>query len=439
MKTIWREHERKIVLYFFVLLRFFPWALFLVNYGPQIAPDSGTYRYGFLDFGPLDSHRGPAITIPYSLMPGDLAISIFQWILLTFIGVKLLGEALKIESKLKYLLIVGIFSLLNSPTVSVWDVWILSHSLAISYNLFALYFTLKFCQNHSSRSLVLANLFILLSSLTRPNNIVFLFLFTTYSLYTLVRKENDFKEISKRYTAFLLIAFLLLSASINAYERTKWSPKQPIAILPYIMQEGVPVASHIIRETKSDPNIPNCTFPDTPLTAKNADFFSQLTSTCPAGVVWLEKEFSAWYLRMFLSNPKYAFSQFSFGAVVSLGYPTDYGSRFVTFLPSTIVSLFMGSPVFSQNGANFPIFFWFIVTGVILLVKLPNRSRRTTKNIQENNVGSLIALCLSMTISTIISIVYQSHGDSFRLYIDNQVLILLSLLAVLVYKMKESK
>jgi hypothetical protein len=434
MKKALFESEEKLILIVFVLLRFFPWALFLVNYGPQIAPDSGTYRFGFLDTGPVLSHRGPGITIPYLIMPNDLAISVIQWTFLTYVGVKLLKETMKIESKWRYLMILGVFSVLNSPTVSVWDIWILSHSLAISYNLMALYFVTKFCREKTSSTLLFANLFIFLSSVTRPNNLVFLLIFSAYSGYILFRKRIDFRKLSKRLTAIFLLALVVVSIGVNAYERTKWSPKQPIAILPYILQEGVPVAPNLIFEAKSDPTVPKCTFPDKPLTSDNFDFFVNIENKCPDGFKWLDSNFSTWYLKMFLLNPDYAFSQFSFGAVASLAYPTDYGSRFVTFVPSTFLSTFMGSPTFQQRGEGFPLLFWLLVAMAGILYK-PKVTIRQTRNPKPSiDLNPQLALVFSMTISTIVSIVYQSHGDSFRLYIDNQVLIILTLVLLVTNK-----
>jgi hypothetical protein len=55
---------------------------------------------------------------------------------------------------LKYIPILAVFVTLNSPTIAIWDTWVLSHSISLAYNLFSFVFLLKYLESKALKHLV---------------------------------------------------------------------------------------------------------------------------------------------------------------------------------------------------------------------------------------------------------------------------------------------
>ena len=412
----------------FVLVRILPFIFYLASFGVQIAPDSGTYRYGFFRWDVLDNHRGYGITVPFTLSPNDLCIVILQFSLVTISGILLIAELKKSESNFKYLAIIAVFALLNSPTVAIWDVWLLSHSLTLAYNIFSFTFFIKYCKYRKSKHLFLFGMFLFLSSISRPNNQVALVILLSASIFWLYRSKNFELRPKKTYSRAVLSIFLgclvILSVVINSNLETKWSPKLPVAILPYILDVNVPVSSDIIRAAKADASVPKCAFPATPLTSDNGNYLKKVYSECPKGVDWLENDFELWYLKFLLSNPKTTLNVVGFGTTVGLGFPINYGEYYATVFPEPILKMFIGVPKVGNGVGIYPLFGW---TLLVFLLGLRLRARMYSSVFPNSNDNSLEldAYLVAWLASACLGIIYQSHGDNFRIFIDNQVIITL--------------
>jgi hypothetical protein len=421
--------SKYFVLYLaFVLVRLFPFLLYLVNFGVQIAPDSGTYRYGFLDWGVLGNHRGYGITVPFTLCPNDLFIVCLQFTLVTIAGVMLLSVLVKgSTSRLKYIPILAVFVTLNSPTIAIWDTWVLSHSISLAYNLFSFVFLLKYLESKALKHLVAFASFLFLSSLSRPNNqavlvMALFFIFIHFLvLYRLNRKR--FYTLTK---IILIFAFLItVSLAINSNLGKKSIPTVSVAMLPYLLDISAPISEDLIQRSKLDTEIPPCTFPSRPLVNGNGDYFKKLKVECPQGVEWLESNFQNWYIEFLITTPSATMKALSYGASVGLGYPINYGDTFPTVIPEPVLKLFVGAPKVSNvKPGIYPFFGWMLLvlfTGI--QVKL--RRRKLTKHKSNQKIEILGIVYLSWIASSIVSIIYQSHSDAYRVFIDNQVIIIL--------------
>jgi hypothetical protein len=412
----------------FFFIRLFPFLFYLANFGVQIAPDSGTYRYGFLDWDILSSHRGFGITLPYTLIPNDFLIVIFQFSMVTFAGMFLIRELGQISGKYKYLAILSVFAVLNSPTVAIWDVWLLSHSLSMSYNIISFTFLIKFSRKRQVKYLYAFGFFIFLSSVSRPNNQVVLILVLTFLIIQLLSSVN-WRRIKNAYKSNIalslyFIVLILISTGVNSNLEKKWSPQLPVAILPYILDARVPISVDLIREAKADLKIPDCAFPSQALVNDNGKYLKTVYEECEAGVVWLENDFRNWYIRFLLTEPKSTLKAISFGTTIGLGYPTNYGEYFPTVVPEPILKLFIGAPKFRDEIGTYPLFGWVLLA---LFTSLSLLYRRITIGSAKQNSfpkesGALLVAWLT---SACIGIIYQSHGDNFRVFIDNQVIIIL--------------
>jgi hypothetical protein len=410
----------------FFLVRLLPFIFYLANFGVQIAPDSGTYRYGYLNWDVLsDGHRGPGITLPFTLMPNDLLIVILQFSMVTFAGIFLIRELNHIGSNFKFIAIIAVFAVLNSPTVAIWDVWLLSHSLSIAYNIFSFTFLLKYSRLKNFKYLYAFGIFIFLSSVSRPNNQVVLILILTFIILQTYmfgnwRNLNDLKP--RILLTLLLTGLILISVGVNSHLEKKWSPKLPVAILPYILDTSVPISGDIIKTAKNDPRIPDCAFPSEPLLNDNGNYMKGVYANCPTGVIWLENNFKEWYLKFLLTEPKSTLKAIGFGTTVGLGYPTNYGDTFPTVIPEPILKLFLGAPKVRNEVGSFPLFGWVLMaffTSILVLQKKNIRGvSRSTLTGSESKV-----LLVAWLTSACIGIIYQSHGDNFRVFVDNQVII----------------
>ncbi len=424
----------------FVLIRLLPFVFYLLNFGVQIAPDSGTYRYGFLRWDVLSNHRGYGITIPFTLCPSDLAICILQFLSVTISGIFLIAELNKLSGKFKYLPIIAVYAVLNSPTVSIWDVWPLSHSLSLAYNITSLAFFIKYTNSRKLGNLYLCGTFLFLSSISRPNNQIAFILIVSLVIAGIYKHKNfqgwQHGNNSKAKLVIFLASLVITSFSINSHLETKWSPKLPVAILPYILDANVPISSDLIRAAKADASIPECAFPSHALNNDKGVYLTKVYSECPEGVLWLENDFKLWYIKFLISNPKSTFKQIGFGTTVGLGYPTNYGNTFPTLLPEPVLKLFIGVPKVDNGIGIYPLFGWTLLVLFLTLQLNAKRKPKTTLS-SGDSAPSLNGYLFAWLLSACAGIIYQSHGDNFRVFIDNQVIITIVAVCVVSRKLEE--
>jgi hypothetical protein len=409
----------------FVIVRTLPFLLYLANFGVQIAPDSGTYRYGFLNWSVLGNHRGYGVTIPFTLCPNDLIIVVLQFILVTTSGTMLIAVLNKANSNFKYLPIAAVFAVLNSPTIAIWDIWILSHSISIAYNIFSLVFLLKFLKSKAQRHLYAFACFLFLSSISRPNNqAVLIIALICIFLYFLLEFAHHKLNLSKLVEVFLIFVLLMAtSLSININLGKKSSPSVAASMLPYLLDATAPISKDLILEARVDPTIPKCVFPPEPLKNGNGEYFEHLRINCPQGMKWLEENFQSWYIEFLATSPRATLKALSYGTSVGLGYPINYGDTFPTVIPEPILKLFIGAPkVGNVKPGIFPFFGWMLMALFIWIQTRLGR-RRLGVISAKSGIETVVIVYLAWMASSVISIIYQSHSDAFRVFVDNQVII----------------
>jgi hypothetical protein len=123
-----------------------------------------------------------------------------------------------------------------------------------------------------------------------------------------------------------------------------------------------------------------------------------------------------------LTKPKSTLKAISFGTSVGLGYPTNYGDAFPTVIPEPILKLFLGAPKVRNELGSLPLFGWVLMALFTSILLLQKRNiggvARSTLTGRESKV-----LLVAWLVSACIGIIYQSHGDNFRVFVDNQVII----------------
>jgi hypothetical protein len=421
--------SNNLILAGFFLIRLLPFFFYLTIFGVQIAPDSGTYRYGFFEWEVLKNHRGYGITAPFTILPNDYLIVLFQFAMVTFAGIILIKELLQIKSSFKYIAIICVFAVLNSPTVAIWDVWILSHSLSIAYNILSLTFLIKYHRLQKFKHLYAFGFFVFLSSISRPNNQSIFTLIVIFLILHLVDRANgprSRKGINpKILVSIYLIVLMLTSIAVNSHLEKKWSPKLPVAILPYILDSSVPMSSDLIRAAKADVAIPDCAFPTEPLLNDNGNYLKNVYIKCQAGVAWLEGDFKKWYLKFLLTEPKTILKTIGYGTSVGLGNPTNYGDIFPTMVPEPILKLFMGAPKVRNEIGTYPLFGWLLLAIFVSVIAHLKRRASGVRN-DGNATQEVTAFLISWLASAGFGMIYQSAGDNFRVFIDNQVIIIIT-------------
>lgn len=422
----------------FVFVRYLCWAAGVFQNGVLVDPDSGTYRTTFLNFDSVLGFRGPSITIPFALMPNDFFISLFQVSFVTLMGVLLIKQSFRINNQRFSLYTLCIFVVLNAQTVAAWDIRVLSHSLSIGYLLLVLYSFIEYRNTNKSKWLIYTQFLIFIASLGRPNLLTLLFFGFLLNIMGATSKSGKDSKSNKSSRSSLKVlsgknislSLLLLLASliINSELASRWSPPQPAAIVPYILNENLPIAQGLIQEAKSDISIPECAFPPQPLKDNDYDFYQNVYLNCPEGVDWLNHKFGKWYVMYLLGNPEEVLKQLAFGLTVSNSVPSDYGSRFPTLIPDSIAKLFMSSPKFQNNSGSFTPIFWLVLALICLrMLSFKIKSRNKLSDYHPVMLNSFDFVFLIGLVATwFASLVYMSHGDSFRLYIDLHVATLLS-------------
>lgn len=409
----------------FIVIRTIPFLMYLGNFGVQIAPDSGTYREGFWDWSVLGNHRGYGITIPFTLCPNDFFIAGLQFILVTTSGVLLIREFNKNHSKYKYLPIACLFIVLNSPTIAVWDTWVLSHSLTIAYNLFSFVYLLKYKESRKYSHLSAFSGFLFLSSISRPNNQAVLVITLAFIAFYLVFNSSRNKRQLFKLMGIILVFVSLISLSLgmNSKAAHKSNPSSTVAILPYLLDVTGPISRDLIREMKLDSEIPPCSYPSEPLINGNAEYFNNFSEECPEGMQWLESNFQSWYTSFLARNPDASLKALSYGVGVGLGYPINYGEIYPTFIAEPILKLFVGAPKVSAGKPGiYPLFGWMLLVFFTFL-QLGIRRRNSQAPVSKRNLEVQVIAYLAWIASSVLSIVYLSHSDAFRVFVDNQVML----------------
>ncbi len=411
----------------FIIVRTIPFLMYLGNFGVQIAPDSETYRVGFWDWSVLGNHRGYGITIPFTLCPNDFFIAGLQFGLVTTSGVLLIREFHKNLSKYKYLPIACIFIVLCSPTIAVWDTWVLSHSLTIAYNLFSFVFLLRYRESGKYLHLSAFSGFLFFSSISRPNNQAVLVIALTFIAFYLVfnflrNKEQLFKLIG---ILLVFVSIISLSVGLNSNSARKSNPSSTIAILPYLLDVTAPISGDLIREMNLDSEIPRCAYPSQPLINGNAEYFNNFSENCPEGFAWLETNFHSWYTSFLIRNPDASLKALSYGVGVGLGYPINYGDVYPSFIAEPILKLFVGAPKVSTSKPGvYPLFGWMLLVFFTFL-QLAIRRRNSQTSVTKGNLKIQVFVYLAWIMSSVVSLVYLSHSDAFRVFVDNQVILII--------------
>ena len=419
----------------FVLARLLPFGATLLSLGPRVAPDSGTYRYGFWNWEVLFGMRGIGITGPFTLMPNHLAVALLQWLCVTGAGAWLILELARMKTVSKWIPIAATFATLCSPTVMAWDTWVLSHSLTLAYGLIALSTLVAFLRSGHWAWLMLMTGALVGTAVSRPSNMVVLaVMVTTVLVFALVGRPSS----SRRSIATVGVVgamALIVTYNYNSWLGSNWHPPNPAVLLPYILSEGIPVSEAMIAEAKLSPEIPECAFPDAPVDSSTFPaYLDLLANECPAGLAWISDNFERWYVEFYVSNPDVAMAQLNYGLAVALGSPADYGGGMGSVIPEPLAELFLASPTFTQSPGFAPALGWFILALVIVvLAGIPKF--RAPRALPEGRRALTLAAALasSYMLALVVGILYQSHGDNFRVFIDIQVMLVLCSTTVVGY------
>ena len=429
-----------LIIAFFILVRSFNFSYHILRHGIGVEPDSGTYlsshHYFDIDFI-FNTNRGIGITVPYNLIYNPIIIVIAQFTLVTILISLLILKVYKLtKSNISLLFSIPIFFIFTAPQSSVWDTYLLSHSLTLIYNLIII-LTLLNLFNQSSRraiilNIVLLNIALVGTATTRPNNQIFALVILIYLLililfFPFLKSFNTFKN--KILVSILFIFSVTTIIVSNSIINKNWSPPMPIPAVSYLIVDINPISYNVIQAMKLDTEIPTCAYPKTPLKVDEGQtlWMKNLITQCPDGVEWYKHKYDRWLALFYITHPKSILYQIEYGLIQSLTLPNAYDSGFITLQPVTLYQIFFSAPDTAQRGSVYFNLIGFILMSYLaygyyfyLIVRFKKR------NFDDSLRYNLIIFGgqSSMILSFVIGMLYHSTTDNFRVFIDNQVTIL---------------
>ena len=427
----------------------------LLNLGAEVAPDSVSYRVGGSAFRAVSftGHwpRGWPITLPYALMPTDLARSVFQsfvatlmYLFLVVIVFRWLPRAVALPLSVGYVVI----SL--TPQVLEWDKLILSESLATTLGLGVFACVLWFALRRTVASALCTSALLYLWVVARPSNSLALPAAVALSLVVLAA---SLRARVRRVAAGVLAASLVLASagaySYNSKAASQFSPDLRAITATYQWLAANPLANKLlvaIRQTE----VPKCAVPAAPLDwGSQAKLWQELRSSCSGGAAWLAAHYPWWYARYLIRHPADCWTVVGEGFRRAVAGKAAYSSVTLSILPPTLAHMFFAPDNFGLQTPFVPMLGWLAAAAIgygtveaIFFMRRRARPRASAgafgAGARAGGVAAPAALLRGAGAATFIAfaalmggaVAQPGYQDNFRICFAAQVVCLVSTMTV---------
>jgi hypothetical protein len=412
--------------------------------GYYISPETTNERYSLVKFY-SGAGRGWGVTLLYGLLGSKPVIVLFQLVLQTLAFLFLVKSLLLFSQSRKLttiysFIVLGIhFFLIYSQEVQFWNFSIMSHSLAISYNIFIFTFFLK---THNSMDIktqitnfLFMNIFILLSSVSRTIN--YLFFILSIAILIEIYIKNKKSNIRGRKIIFASLSVFVLILSGYSFSYNQKMSFNTHSIDMYSLNAsfeqfniGNPISKSFISYLKRT-DAPECLFNGIPIqtTSEMQNYWGHLAGDCETGSKWMGKNYTKHLTTYLIQNPIGLLKSIQHGINESLlKKNTVYNNSVVTLIPLSIESLFfqpLGFNLFSM-----PFIFYLLIIFSIQFWIFPFKKSYDF----SGHVVRKVSL-ISIFLIYLISIVFLAYGSD-RTTVDLRILIYLFMLQVTVLDVK---
>lgn len=412
--------------------------------GYYTSPEATTERYSLVKFY-SGAGRGWGVTLLYGLFGSKTVIVLFQLVFQTLAFIFLVknflifSESKKFTTFYSFILITILFFLLYSQEVQFWNFSIMSHSIAISYNIFVFTFFIKTQISMEFKTQItnflFMNMFILLSSVSRTINYLFFVLSIAILIEIYIKNKKSNLRARKIIFASLSCFVLILSGYSFSYNQKMSFHTHTIDM--YSLNASFqqfnadnPISKSFVAYLKRT-DAPVCLFKGIPIntTLDMQNYWGHLTGECKSGSKWLGENYTKHFTVYLIQNPISLLKSIQHGVNESLlKKSTVYNNTVVTLTPSSIESLFFQPFGYNLFSLPFILYLLFIISIQFWIFPLKMLSDITGHVVRKVSLISIFLIYL-------MSIVFLAYGSD-RTTVDLRILIYLLLLYVIALDLK---
>jgi hypothetical protein len=348
--------------------------------GPQVFPDTASYRAGFLDFSDTSllghSVRPPGVTVWMALWPGDVAIIVAQALLAVLCWSILLREVyLRCETPAVRRAAVVLVTLLASlPAIACWDAIITSESVSLSTGALALGLLLRAVRRPGWGSLALFAAASLWYATTRPVTVAVVVTWAVLLAVTaLVLRADPVKWLAAAGVLVLISGYAYV---VSQRGDAAWSEAYGFSrtTQAYAYNIGTnPLGDAVIAAVKKS-DAPRCVIPaDRKAVTVHgpASWIGGVTKSCPEADVWLSEHWASFWRTWLLHHPQSA--KLIVQAQLPTALATQVYGTYRSGVPLSIQQSFVATAgqtttPHSTNFLTVPALAWFSAALVLLLM-----------------------------------------------------------------------
>lgn len=416
---ILRKHKEFVLA---ILIAGSLWLGLVLTRGILTTNDSLGYYSGFLNFENVGGMRGYVLPAVYSVMPSGLFIGIFNIVVFIFaIGFfcQRLRGALGTD---RWILIFSIVSPALTINSVQWSAYVMAHSGAIALGLIALGLVLRPSRDATLKGSVALGVTVILLSDLRPGSISIAAGLAAVAVIRSTELPGNLRDkvanAGKRSIVLILaLAFSWWNLSTTS---EKWEPIDgELALLPYVLQTNSPLTEPYVEELR-ELGAPDCLVPDElipPVPARSDQRRAYQTSlaSCDEGVSWFDGRHARILASVVADDPKLLAAQLRYTidlTWVSAEFQGGYS------LADPLGALWFGNH-YDPSRMTLLVGLGLVASALLALVE-PRRWRDAI-------------LCPTLVSASLASQLLFSHRASPRMYVDHNVLILVTVGLVLYF------
>lgn len=396
------------------------WLGLVLTKGAIETTDSPEYYAGWLNFDWVGNKRGYVLPFLFALLPSPLLVSFLNVLLYLGSASYLCSRLASFLGTKKWFLTLLVASPVLTHNAAQWTAYVLAHAASLATGMILLALIIETPAKPSMpRFFTLAALIVILSDI-RPGSLTIAMALAGFYALRVTFGSGDLRAKMSTIVKGGAILFLAVLLSWWNLSETSgdWEPiNGEMALLPFALKVEAPLTVPYI-EKLHDAGAPGCLIPDQPIPSRptkseeRSQYQSQLAS-CEEGASWFSGRHSKLVVGLIAENPSLLSAQLRYSIGLTWASAEFAGGYSI---PDPVGALWFGG---DYDSSRMTLIVSFGLVASALLVLLNPR------------MWLEALLCPLLVLASLTSQLLFTHRASPRMYVDHNILILVSAAAAI--------